>query len=446
MHVNSAITKLAWADIRSSIEQINDKFAGIVDSISPDDSFTIYRVDYPYGAVIADTENFYLPDSHDKPQRINSFTSNQDLLNDLSYGQSTMPMGMVLSKTLEYYIDLPKINMIIPWLIYKPGSLFPYTTILGNVNYKNYAPNNLLAISAGARSAFMLPNIGCNTNHINIQRDLNIQKSAPKFLYEHWDIFKQIANSKVAKSDWRCSVIYFAEKWVSMLQNDTSWLSLKNYMLESGWKQFEFERNRVYFDIAFSFMQQKRNLKPNPYLTDTARHLHTIAMGCAPGYAPAIDDDFLPVELLQNVYMDSYGLKKYIPTILQPQHFDITSSNQTPVYYSLQHPSTHMFSPKSRKASSTLLEMRELSHIMKIFSEELTKDNAICSDTILNTIARDVNYEYFHNEVDAHLVIKSSAEVKNMDPRFSTKPDKPSWNNATFAEDAKFLRGCVRIG
>ena len=132
MHVNSAITKLTWADIRSSIAQVNDKFTSIVDSISPDSSFAIYKVDYPYGAVIADTEDFYLPDSYDKPQRINSFTSNQDLLNDLSYGQSTMPMGMVLSKTLEYYIDLPRINMIIPWLIYKPGSFFPYTTILGH--------------------------------------------------------------------------------------------------------------------------------------------------------------------------------------------------------------------------------------------------------------------------------------------------------------------------
>jgi len=51
---------------------------------------------------------------------------------------------------------------------------------------------------------------------------------------------------------------------------------------------------------------------------------------------------------------------------MQPAHFYF-ENDKLPVYYSLQNPSTYAFSPKSRKLSSTLFEMRELAHIMRIF-------------------------------------------------------------------------------
>lgn len=72
--------------------------------------------------------------------------------------------------------------MTIPWLIYEPGLFFPFTTILGNKSTRNYAPNSVLVTTAVVRSAFVLPNIGCITNHINLQRDFNIKKTAPKSL------------------------------------------------------------------------------------------------------------------------------------------------------------------------------------------------------------------------------------------------------------------------
>src|SRR5207249_765396 len=101
----------------------------------------------------------------------------------------------------------------------------------------------LLSSTAGARSAFMLPNIGCTINHTNLQRDFNIQKPPPKSLYEHWYIFKEIVSSKVINSDWRCSVIYFSEKWVSKIHSDKSWYKLKQYLHDLAWTQYEYERN-----------------------------------------------------------------------------------------------------------------------------------------------------------------------------------------------------------
>lgn len=439
-----SITKIYWPEIREKIAHLDPKFAHLVDNLNPDQTFPIYLAHYPYGALIADTQSPFIPSS----QGICRLTSSQidkEIMNDLGYGKDSLPMGMVLEKELEYFIELKDAGITVPWLIYKPGSFFPFSTILGKNNSRSYAPNTVLITTAGVRSVFMLPNIGCITNHSSLQRDFNVQKPAPKCLHDHWHVFKEVANSKIAKSEWRCSIIFFAEKWVQKLSTDTAWLPLKSYLQELAWHKFEYDRNRVYYDIAFSIIQQKRNLKPNPYLTDTARHLFSIALGCAPGYAPALDENALPINLLQKVYVESYNLKKYIPTIMRATNYNF-ETDQSPVYYSLQHPSTYMFSPRSRKASSTLFEMRELAHIMQIFSDELSQESAICGDTILNKVAKEVKFNYFHNENDFHQVINTTAEMVVRNNELNNPPFHYHANNAGFAEDSKFVRGCVSIG
>jgi len=215
------------------------------------------------------------------------------------------------------------------------------------------------------------------------------------------------------------------------------------YLHNLAWERFAYQRNRLSYDIVFSVIQKKRNLKPNPYLADTARHLFAIAMGGAAAYMPALNDDALPVDLLQKIFITSYGMKKYLPAIMQPVHFYF-EKHQFPVYYSLQHPSTFVFSPKSRKISSTLSEMRELEHIMKIFIAEISKDNSMCSDAIISQIGKNVEFNYFHNEYDRHHVIKPSTEILSADKRFDSINHKHS-QNLKFASDAPFLRGCISM-
>jgi len=84
----------------------------------------------------------------------------------------------------------------------------------------------------------MLPNIGCVTNHINLQRDFNVQLPPAKSLYDHWYIFREILNNKVSECSWRSCLIYFSEKWVEKLHTDKSWVYLKMYLHELAWKSF----------------------------------------------------------------------------------------------------------------------------------------------------------------------------------------------------------------
>lgn len=435
------VVKIDWSDVRERVAKVEPEFARLVDELNPDKSFPLFLIYLPYGVLKGDTQSSYLPDGKGNYYRLSDAHAPKEIIKYLGYGVGGSPMGMVLEKQLEYFIDLKHKNITIPWLVYSPGQFFPFSTILDCNSDHVYAPNGLLTVTSGARSTFMLPNIGCNTHHVNLKCDYNIQSMAPKTLYDHWTLFKNIIHSDVVKCDWKSCLMYFSEKWVNQLHNDKAWMKLKLYLHEKAWQKFEYERNRIYYDIAFSLIQEKRNLKPNPYLADTAKHLFATALGAVPGYVPACDEEALPVNILQQIFMESYGLKKYIPTIMQPEHFDF-EKHQSPIYYSLQHPSTHVFSPKSREVSSTLSEILELEYIMRIFREELSNDANICSDTVIGKIARQVSFHYYHNKLDRQRIIVRSSDMPTRDERFTIRHENTA---AKFASDAPFVRGCVSI-
>ncbi|MBV9575868.1 MAG: hypothetical protein JO149_04520, partial [Gammaproteobacteria bacterium] len=81
------------------------------------------------------------------------------------YGKSSAPMGLLLEKTLEYYVDLKELNITVPWKIFSPGTFFPLTRLFHNPASRIYSPNGILSSVSGGRSVFMLPKIGCLTNH-----------------------------------------------------------------------------------------------------------------------------------------------------------------------------------------------------------------------------------------------------------------------------------------
>lgn len=438
------LVKVYWSDIRKRIAKVEPAFVKIVDELNPDKKFPLYLAYYPYGSLTGDTQTIFLPKQNKGEYRLTDPSAPRDVIKDLGYGIDSSPLGMVLDKSTELFIDLKNEGITIPWSISSPGAFFSFARILSKKSNRIYAPNGLLTETSGARSAFMLPNIGCATNHANLQRDFNVQNPPPKFLYDHWHVFKEICNSDVINNEWRSCLLYFSERWINKIHNDKSWIQLKLYLHEMAWHYYEYERNHVYYDIAFSIIQRKRNLKPNPYLADTARHLFATALGDAPGYEPAVTDNALPLKILQKAFIDSYGLKKYFPIIMQPVHYNF-EEDPFPIYYSLQNPSTHVFSPRSREVSSTLIEMRELEHIMRIFVEELKKENGICSDTIINKIAKNIEFNYFHNKLDRHRIVAKSSNIPSFDSRFCSKDSNFYHNEATFACDAPFVRGCISI-
>lgn len=441
----NGLVRTTWKEIRSRVAEVEGEFASLVDVLSPDDSFPLYLAYYPYGAMDADIQSTLYPDMKGGFFRLSDEGVSKPLLSDLGYSINNTPLGMVLEKQIECFVDLACNEITIPSFIYTPGKFFPITKIL-NQNFKrNHAPYRLLYSTAGARSAFMLPHIGCNTNHILLQRDYKIKSSAPKSLYYHWHLFKEIIDSSAVNCDWRCCVVYFSKKWIDAIHRDKQWSDVKQYLQNKAWQQCDYDINRVHYDMIFSIIQQKRNLKPNPYLTDTAKHLFSIALGESPGYAPVTDESAMPAAIIQKAFIESYNMKKYVPVILHPVHYNF-GKDTYPIYYSLQNPSTLVFSPKSSELSSTLSEMRELHHLLSVFSSELARDEGMCSsNSIMNRLSKQVKFDYFHNKLDSHQIVKHSSNLIQLDDRFNHTLHHSMTDKHQFACDGTFARGCVRI-
>jgi hypothetical protein len=438
------LVKTTWAAVRNRVKKVEPEFFKLVDEISPDNTFPVFLAYFPYGALKGDTISSFMPLEQGGHYRLSDKNAPKEVQKHLGYGIGSSPFGMILEKNFEYFIDLKHRSVSKPWKIGTPGTIFPIDRLFKKRCSRIYSPNGVLSVSSGARSVFMLPSISRDLNHSYLQRDFNISTDAPTTLYEHWETFREIANSPFVNSNWRSCLLYFSEKWLNKLMNDSKWEKLKTYLYEKAWGESEYYRSAFYYDVIFSEIKTKRNLKLNPYLSDTARHLFAIMLGDAVGYMPQIDEASLPLYDIQKAYIESYALKNYWPTIMGPGTFSLEKS-KNPIYYSLQNATTLESSPKSSLAASTLSELRDLERIMRVYKQEISDENSLCIDTILCKAANSVKLSYYHNKPDRHHVVnkteellKNNVDLSNMKPEFKLK-------NATFAYDARFIRGCVEI-
>lgn len=436
--------RVYWKDIRNRVKRVDPKVTKIIDALSPDQNFPLYLSYLPYGHLKGDPFSSFLSMADGSSIRLSDPSVPNEIKKNLWYGLDTSPLSLLLEKEIEFFLDLKDRKITVPWVIIKEGTFLSTRRALKrHAPNRKYVPTNILTASSGARSIFSLPSLGCTVNYNRLKSFLNIRSPIPKNLYDHWYLFKEISNTALKDQiNWQSCVLYFSQSWIDKLHQDPAWSALKLYLLEKAFVYFERESIRIFYDIAFSLMQRKRNLKPNPYLVDTAKHLFATAMGEAPGYAPALNENSAPIHSLQKVIVDFFGLKKHIPSIMKPEHFE-PNNPASMVYYSMQHPATFTFSPSSRNSSSTLLEMRELQHLIHVLKKELNDKNSLYQETDLGQISRESEFIYFHNKYDRHQVITQSSEIINHDGRFEHAHTQHP--EAKFACDAPFMRGCILI-
>lgn len=442
-----SLIKVYWQDIRRYVVKLNPIFTELVDNLNlPPNEFPLYIARYPYGASLGAGKGAILPTEKGKLCRLLDVYFPNEVIQDLGYGKESLPLGMVLDKQMEYFLDLKSQKLTIPIRMHLPGTFFALNGALNR--YKKNSQlitmsNIFLSAQAGVRSALMLPNITAMPNHTRLKRRLKINHATPKCLYEHGILFKEISESKEAHCLWRLELLYFSNVWIENLNTNAAWAPLKLYFGHLLSEAFSFEKDYIFYTLLFSLIQKEALLKPSPFLTDTIQWLFTIASGTVPGYAPANDNDALPLSVLQRVYAHVYQLDKHLPIIMIPQHFCIKS--EQPVYYPLKYPSMPRFSIRQKESATTLADMRELSDLMKVFVNNFSQKGALCNNTIINEIAKKVEFTYFHCELDKEKVIQHSSKMLEQDVRFNEIHPLIRMKEAKWPGDSAFLRGCIRI-
>lgn len=298
--------------------------------------------------------------------------------------------------------------------------------------------NNVLSVSSGALSSFLLPNIGCKRKHIKIQKYFNVSAPAPKSPYEHHLIFKEILQNKHIRTNWRSQILYFSEQFINEVKHNDQWLKLKLYFSESLRKKMMQNTYDASCNDLFLSAKKMNRFRPTPFIIDTAKYLFNICMGSGIGVKPAIDEHYFPVKDIQNIYHEYYGLE-YTPTLMVPS--SLNEKNDS-VYYPLQCPFAKINTFKTNQSNSTLTELETLKNVLLAYQEEFTEENSDAFGSPLYQVSKETQFSFYHYQATGQNAIRDPLELLDCDPRFSFAHCNDPMN---FSSDAKLFRGCVRL-
>lgn len=438
MDNNEGVVQTYWKDVRNKFAKADPYLSMLIDNVSPD-KMPIYLIYFPYGMLKGDTNSSYIPLLDGSYTKLSDARVDNKIVTDLGYGMHSSPLGIVLDKFIEYFIEFD--DQVFPYYISGPGSIFNTGMIVKSKNTRNYSPNGILKATAGARTAFMLPSINSHNGINKLSKLVNQDLTTPRGHTDHFELFKAINQHN--NNDWKVCLAYFSEEWIKHLLIDPAWIEIKNYILEGKNNNDSFSINSAYYDIFYSKAQKDRNLRiSSPYLTNTAIHLIKIALGEHPGYVPATTANFLPIENIQKFISDAFQLKKN-PTVMVP-HSLIYEKEKEPVYYSLQNPTTPHFLTKKNERVTANQEIDVIHRILNKFIEEMSKKDSLLAGTVFSNIFDNIRFNYFHNyPPKENLLINNSRQLSKLDPRFNYNSNKNG--EYEFCFEGQFLRGCVQI-
>lgn len=435
----TGVVRTTWEKISDRVRVVDSELADLIDELSPGNNFPLYLIYLPYGMLKGDTNSSYLPKSDGGFCKLSDETLPKEMQKELGYGKWTSPLGMILQNKIEYFIELD--GEIIPYDIAGPGHIFNKSIILNKNSLRNYSPNKLLLAAAGSRSNFLLPSINNHNSLLKLGRVIKSKLAVPKKISDHWHIFKKITSQNYKYSAWRVCLLYFSEKWINALTNDNSWNKLKSYISEKDRIKNQYKSNSTFYEIFFSYIQRKYNLKiSNPYVTNTAIHLIKISLGEMPGFIPADDETLLPLSEIQTTFIHYYGLDNY-PTVMTPHVFDF-ENEESPIYYSLQHPTMPSFSIKKNDRISASSEISALNYILPSFMQAMNLEGGMLSGTVFEKLSNAIQFSYFHNIKGLGENVVNSVELPFYDSRFTKDL---GYSNKRFCHEGKFLRGCIGI-
>lgn len=426
------IQETYWEDIREEVHKLNPELAKICDEISPSKKYPLLKLSYPYGATIVDQGQFCLPSQTGELIPLKDSRLSSGLRESLNY--SSIPLSLILHNNAEVFVEAKE--RINPLNFFEPGDLFG---VFESMDYLTHTTSpSIWSVTAGARSVFMIPRITDKIGHNRIRKEFGISANEPPTTLLHqWKIFKGIHDHWGTTPSWTNTILVFTKRWFDN-NNSVSWLKFQKYIFKRGWSQMQWFRNSTEVSLLWSSFADaisSRNLKPRPYLIDTVKYLASIANGTAVAFGPAVNENAVPLSLIQDAYIDHYNLKTYIPTLMQPSKLQ---NDVKKVYYSLTLPTILESTPFVRNAPSLIEDEREIKRLLETFMSTIKNDNFTA-----NPLAH-VQYDFFHTDDDQYGEILSSKQIEQEDPDFSSF-NSNKFQERIFCTTSPFFRGCIRI-
>lgn len=413
---------ISWSNIREQVQQVQSELADIIDDIPNVDNMPLIKARYRYGAKIIKNGITLLPINKHKIVPLGD-DQVPDCINTALNYNNMIPMGMVLTKTIEVFFETP--NRVMPSRVMRKGDTFGLWEVFDPPQTEFV--KRVWNITAGARTVFSLAKISNKKGHSKLQNEFGIKTDAPINLFEHYYTFKSLSKSITTETSWECEILFFTKSWFENKDKNLRLKNLYQYWLLQAWKQSFTCRNNMDRDLAWEILAKEvsnRNWMPKPLLINTLKHLIAISESIYPGFVVARTEELLPLSLLQRVYTEIYKLE-YPLIVMQPQTLAIS---KCPIYYSLSLPTLLEYPITARNKSRMVNDLFELKKLIKLFQEQ--SKNTCCE------------YDFFHCSSDVLNKIKLAQDLFTLDPQFNIMDNKAPSN---FPYNSPFFKGCIQI-
>lgn len=286
-----SMRKVFWNEISDQIKALNGKLWTALEELSASKKFAnpaFYELTYGYGEWVIEKGEFQLPE-HGR-QTLNQANIDQ-IMKDLDY--STIPLGLVLSKTVEVSVSLDE--RIIPLRLLECGEIFGVfetsDVLVRDMSDEEPEPARW-NVSAGARSIVVLSphNAGF------IDKLGKAIKRVPDLPLDNkklgWKAIMEL-NRHGATDPWTVRVLVFP-KWVVKADGEARRLHelILKYCLMQGRPFRDYSVEEAFIERAYMNLgaQERTGNKSELFFYHTVRHLLAISRGEMPAFGLSIGD------------------------------------------------------------------------------------------------------------------------------------------------------------
>ncbi len=415
---------VTWQDVAKQVRAVNSGLADAIDDIDPPSSWKIVKVRYAFGDELLRKGELFVP-HNGQLISINDSEFPAELLNLLNY--TSMPIGLTTHSTMELFSSYE--DGVGPFSFMYPGKIFALWMALDTPFHVK-----IWNMAAGCRSIFLLPKITDTMGFKRLNREFSTSLPIPNSLWDHWYLLKDIA--KYDTYPWFLEALYFGKIWFDQGPKQNQ---LRHFLLETGWKGTSFLRSDIFFNIIYSHAQEEKNIKIDPYLSDTIKHLYYLGCGSYQGLVLANSDLAGPINFLQTVFNNIYNLG-YTPTIMHSNYLTPTSKKN--LFYSLQFPTLLEFAPKSQAKATNLDALYYIQHSMGRLKNYILNEKANLSELELYRWANNINYSFYHSHPSEDDTVRPVTELVTEEPILQEEQKK---FNKPFCETNSFMRGLIKL-
>ena len=433
---NEKLAICSWSDVKDSVFDIDPELASLLDETKDAHRHPLILAKYPFASHIIHHGDFFIPSQVGTINRFSDNKHDTQITGLLDYYWGSIPMGLVLSGSVESYWK--SVNQIIPMGVLGQGETFALRTVFDREGWCNF--HKAWNLTSGARLLFSIPSLKDTAKFKKLNKSLQTRVSTPKSFTDHWQIFKHTYPKVGDNQEWNTTLLIFSKGWVDGIVNQR-YPHLYNYLLKRIWVKQEFNRNRRIFDHIwrdFSSAAVKEGFKLKQQIYDHVKNLVLIGVGVEFAFRPDFSRQIAPLDSLASMLLDDYGLT-YQPTFMCTDK--LSWSNSGMLYDSLQMP-TYQASA-SRSNNSGLDDMRESLHLSEFFLEQITlKKLPMLDNTRFMRLPDEVKYTYFHTDKDYSKRIHNVEKMFAEDERFTMGE---YFSDLEPCYSSKFFKGCVRI-